>query len=275
MDDVTQSVVDEHAAEAAYNACAQDWKAHKDDTLESPRVNLAYVLARVLQVGAAMKAPAVTEAFEALARVPMPAGPFDPGCVATLTQTAQALWYVRTRLLVAETAQREALLPAALVAEATARRNRMLRAAQYHCVDEDKPDDEMARELEAIQKVQGSRYLDLATDLSRLATIFRDPVWGPLLAADTRRVQSTDADAADANAAEILSMLGHRDAQHAHWQTELRRGWATLRAAYDQVQRGATVIFWPRGEATVPALGALRPPATGARPAAPQPPMPA
>lgn len=271
MDNTTTPVVDEHAAEAAYNACAPRWKAIADDALESPRINLPYVLARTIQIGTAMKAPAVSEAFEALARVPLPTNAFDPGCVATLTQTAQALWFVRTRLLVAETAQREALLPTALVTDATALRNRMLRAATYHCVDEDKPDEPVARELDAIRAVEGSRYLDLATDLSRLADIFRDPTWAPILTADGRRVRPTDAAEADARAAEILSSLGQRDTEHARWQAELRRGWAALRSAYEAVQRGATFVFWPRGEATVPPLGALRPPAAPAAPATPVP----
>jgi len=275
MHETTQeamALVETVAAEASYDTCGPQWAALGDDGLESPRVNLPYVLARVLQIAGSMKTPEVSEAFVALSRISMPGGAFDAGCVETVRQTAEALWFVRTRLLIAEASHDEAALPGALVKRATGRRARMLRAVAYHCVDEDDPDDEMAREVASIRALQGSRHLDLASDLSRLAAIYRDPAWAPVLAADTRQVRPGDADEADRDAREILHQLGQHRGDHAHWQVELRRGWTALRAAYDQLQRGASMIFWPRGGALVPALGALRPAPT--RSPAPTSPVP-
>ncbi len=244
-------------AEVAYTRCAADWKTRDVHKLETPRVSLPAVISRVLQVAKALQAPEVTRAFEGLATVPMPAGPFVATCVASIETHALALWHVRTRYLAAESMSSSAKLPAVLVKEATDLRTTMFRVVGYHCVDPMRQDDPVARDLASIRSVDGSVYLDLATDLSRLAVYYRDPQWAAAFAGDVQNYRATDATTADATAAKILATLGERDDEAARWLQELQRGWAALQADYDMARRGAAVVFWPRGAEVVPALAAL------------------
>jgi hypothetical protein len=247
-------------AEAAYEARRSVWAQLKENMLEAPRVNLAFVTWRVIQIGDALQSQETLEAFDALARVPLPGeARYDAGCVRALPVIGRALWHARSRQLSAAAQTTTTALPNELLNEASKLRERMLKVLEYQCVEEDNPNDPVTADLASIRQVQGPRYLDLATDLSRLAAYYRDPVWLPVLREDKRHFRADDAKAAEALAARILTQLQQRDDTAAHWTLEVYRGWADLQQSWETVRRGASFVFWPRGHERVPPLGALRP----------------
>jgi len=244
-------------AEAAYRTCSPGWQALDASALETPKVALPWVIARLLQVAGALSTPEVTRAFQGLALVPVPGGAFDAGCVASVRVNALALWHARTAYLAAESRKSTAQLPAELVADATTLRKTMLRVVGYHCVDPMLLNDPVAADLASIRSVDGPFYLDLATDLSRLAVYYRNPAWADAFAKDVQNYRAADAAEADTLASKILLQLGQSDDEAARWLLEIRRGWATLLRDYAMVQRGAGFVFWPRGAEVAPSVGAM------------------
>ncbi|MFO0602046.1 MAG: hypothetical protein U0324_02675 [Polyangiales bacterium] len=247
-------------AQAAYEARRPVWAKLGGAELDVPRANLAFVTWRVIQIGDALQRAEVHVAFEGLGAVLLPGGGrFDAGCVRALPVIGRALWHARTRQLSAAAQATTVSLPTALVDEATALRGRMLKVVEYQCVDEANPDDPVAADLASIRSVQGPRYLDLATDLSRLAAYYHSPEWRPVLREDKRRYREGDGKAADDLAASILTQLQQRDDSAAVWAVEVNRGWADLQRTWEAVRRGAAFVFGDDVDAHVPALGTLRP----------------
>lgn len=250
-------------AHAAYESRKRAWKARGGVELGPPRVNLAYVTARVIQIGNSLSEPATLAAFDALTKVPLPGGAtYDATPVRLLPTVARALWYARSQYLTADAQSSTVSLPPALVTEATKLRAKMFKVVEYQCVDDDDPEDPVAADLASIREVQGPRYLDLATDLSRLAVYYRNPTWISLLEADTRRFNAKDALRADKLAGDILTALHQSSDVAATWLTEIYRGWSELQAFYEVARRGGSFVFWSELDEKIPPLGALRPPST-------------
>ena len=80
-----------------------------------------------------------------------------------------------------------------------------------------------------------------------------------MLAADARRYDAKDCARAEESAASILTQLRQRDDQATVWALKIHRGRRDLQIHWDAVRRGASFIFWPDADATVPPLGAIRP----------------
>lgn len=247
-------------AQAAYDARKLVWAKLGGVELAPPRSNLAFVTWRVIQIGDSLQSKEVLAAFDALGNLALPNGErFDAGCVRALPVIGRALWHARTRQLTAAAQAVTVSLPTKLVEEATKLRGRMLKVVEYQCVDEDDADDPVAADLASIRAVQGPRYLDLATNLSRLAAYYRDPQWLPVLQADARRYNEKHGALADSLAGRILTQLQQRDDGAAVWAIEVNRGWADLQSTWDAARRGASFLFWPDADAKVPPLGAIRP----------------
>lgn len=250
-------------AHAAYESRKAAWKLRGGVELGPPRVNLAYVSARVIQIGTALSEPATLAAYDALTKVPLPDGAkFDAAPVKLLPTVARAIWYARTQYLTADAQSSTVALPPALVAEATKLRAKKFKVVEYNCVDDDDPEDPVAADLESIKEVQGPRFLDLATDLSRLAAYYRNPTWIPVLEADTRRFNPKDALRAEKLAADILAALHQRSDASSTWLVELYRGWSELQEFYDVARRGGSFVFWGELDARIPALGSMRAPSS-------------
>jgi hypothetical protein len=246
-------------AQTAYESRKPAWKALGGAELKAPRTNVAFATSRVLQLAAALAEPATLAAFDALAAVPLPDGTtYDAGAVRLLPTIASALWYARTRYLTASAQSTTVALPPDAVAAATKLRDAMFRVVEFHCVDPSNAADKVAADLASIRAVEGPRYLDLATDLSRLAAYYRSPQWLPVLSTDARHFRASDGEAAERAAADILARLHQDSDEAATWLVELYRGWADLERTYDVVRRGASFVFWG-DEARVPPLGSLRP----------------
>ena len=259
-------------AQAAYAARRSAWKKRGGVELGPPRVNLAYVIARVLQIAGPLHEPEIYAAFEALSKVPLPDGErYDASAVRLLPVAAKALWYARSQYLSADAQGSTVSLPPTLVGDATATRVTMFKVIEYNCVDENNPEDPVTADLVSIQAVQGPRYLDLATDLSRLASYYRSPAWLPVLQADTRRFNPKDAMRAEELAAKILTALHKGNDAASEWLLEIYRGWSELQHLYDEVRRGASFVFWGALDENVPPLGALRPAVSQRKPPAKKP----
>jgi hypothetical protein len=167
-------------AQAAYEARRAVWAKLGGAELEAPRANLGFVTWRVIQIGDSLQAREVLAAFDGLGAVALPDGErFDAGCVRALPVIGRALWHARTRRLTAAAQSTTVSLPTALVEKATALRGRMLKVVEYQCVDEGDPADPVAADLASIRAVQGPRYLDLVTDLSRLGRLLPRPEVAP------------------------------------------------------------------------------------------------
>lgn len=250
-------------AHAAYESRKAAWKLRGGVELGPPRVNLAYVTARVIQIGTALTEPATLAAYDALTKVPLPGGAkFDAAPVRLLPTTARAIWYARTQYLTADAQSSTVALPPALVAEATKLRAKQFKVIEYNCVDDEDPEDPVAADLGSIKEVQGPRFLDLATDLSRLSAYYRNPAWVPVLEADTRRFNPKDALRAEKLSADILAALHQRSDASSTWLVEIYRGWSELQAFYDVARRGGSFVFWSDLDARIPVLGSLRPPSS-------------
>ena len=105
-------------AHAAYESRKRAWKARGGVELGPPRVNLAYVTARVIQIGNSLSEPATLSAFDALTKVPLPGGAsYDAAPVRLLPTVARALWYARSQYLTADAQSSTVSLPPALVTE--------------------------------------------------------------------------------------------------------------------------------------------------------------
>lgn len=245
---------------AAYLARKGAWASLGDDELVVPRANVGYVVQRVMQLADALQTPEVLAAYAALEKVPLLGGErYDASCLTVVPVTARALWHVRAQLLSASARAVTVALPQKLVDEAGGLRATMLKVVEYVCVDERDDDDPVAEDLASIRKVEGPKYIDLATDLTRLAAYYRDPVWQPRLAAEGVRYRPEDGARAATLSHEILQKLRQGDDTAATWTVELQRGWTELGRMWATLRRGGAFVFHGRLDAKLPLLGALRP----------------
>jgi len=170
---------------------------------------------------------------------------FDTKHLENLEEIALAALYVRNQLLSERVANNDAKLSAVLVHDATERKDRMMRVAEYHLGDM----PAVQAELASIRV--GTGYVDLASDLTRLATLFEQH--GDLLAGDKRWYRSDDAAAANAVALDIYRELGPKADEQ--WEDLGARSVSLLRRTYDEIRVAAEFIF--RDEATKDAFPSL------------------
>jgi hypothetical protein len=221
---------------------------------------VGYVVQRAMQLGDALQTPEVTAAFEALGQVPLPGGErFDAGCLKLVPVTTRALWHVRVQLLSATARTATVALPQKLVDDATKLRATLFKVVEYVCADDSDPDDPVTEDLASIRSVEGPRFLDLATDLSRLAAYYRDPAWRPSFLSEGVRYRAEDGVRAEALAHDILQKLRQADDTAAAWTLELHRGWTELTRTWAALRRGGGFVFNGKLDAKLPPLGALRP----------------
>ena len=158
---------------------------------------------------------------------------FDTKHLENLEEIALAALYVRNQLLSERVANNDAKLSAVLVHDATERKDRMMRVAEYHLGDM----PAVQAELASIRV--GSGYVDLASDLTRLATLFEQHA--ELLAGDKRWYRSEDAAAANAVALDIYRELGPKADEQ--WEDLGARSVSLLRRTYDEIRVAAEFIF--------------------------------
>lgn len=248
-------VFDAELARRAYESLVPRWHGVPEALVDVPRVNLEFVLARVIQIAQHVTSPAERPRF---ARLPE----FDIAHVDALSPAAWGLWYARVQYLSASASKTQAQLPLKLVTQAHEVRARMMKALRYNL--ESIP--EAVDELDAIAKVEGPVYLDLATDLTRLAAMYATDDYKRLLVDDKRNYDPADERAANTLATEILAQLRNAPDEAARWAQQVARGWVVLQDIYREVQAGGLFLDRNRGgEERYPSLYAIRVPAKTAR----------
>ncbi len=194
-------------------------------------------------VGREVRAPEVRAEF---ARLPPEC--FDIAHVDRLEQTADAACYAYLQLKQAAALHTDARLPAPVVAEAVALKQRMLRVLGYNL---DHLDD-VPILLADIRPATG--YLDLPYDLLRLVKLYQEHA--ATLALDVRRYQAGDATTAGRLALEISKVLGDgMPSDTRHWTEYLGRAWTLLVVTYGEVSATGRWLFRARnGKARFPSL---------------------
>lgn len=194
-------------------------------------------------VGRAVRQPEVRAEFARL-----PAECFDIAHVDRLEMIAQAACYAYMQRLDAEALHTGVTLPAPMVAEATAVKQRMLKVLEYNL---DRL-DEVTLRLADIRPRRG--YLDLPHVLLRLAVMYQEHAGA--LAADVRRYRADDAVTAGRLALEIEQVLGDGLPSEARtWAEHLGRAWTLLVVTYDEVSATGRWLFRRRnGKARFPSL---------------------
>jgi hypothetical protein len=185
---------------------------------------------------------------EVLARfASLPAGEFDIQHALRLEPAALATWYASLMLRSASVTV-GVKIPEHVMAKATAIKHLMLKVLEYNLGH----DANLIAELADIR--EGTGYVDLASDLVRLATLYQ--AHAADLATDVRHYQADDAETAGRTAQAIHQVLGDgRDTSARYWSNYLPRAWSLLVTTYEEVSAAGRWLFrHENGEARFPSL---------------------
>jgi hypothetical protein len=185
---------------------------------------------------------------EVLARfATLPASEFDIQHVLRLERAALAAWYVSLMLRSASVTA-GVKIPDSVMAEATALKRLLLKVLEYNLGH----DANLIAELADIS--DGTGYVDLASDLVRLATLYQR--YAADLATDVRHYRAEDAEAAGRMAQAIHQVLGDgRDTSARYWSNYMPRAWSFLVTTYEEVSAAGRWLFrHENGEARFPSL---------------------
>lgn len=237
--------IDPEAAPRAFEALLPLLDAQTEQR-SAITTSIAKAIICAASVGRMVKLPEVRVLFASL-----PVTHFDMQHIDRLESAAMATWYAELCLRTASTMVSSAKLPEAVVAEATAVKQRMFRVAEYNL--EHIP--EVATELGSIRG--GNGHIDLANDLMRLAVIFQ--AHADRLSLDTQRYQPGDTDSARRYAHSIYQVLGDgRQSNARYWGDYLSRAWTLLVTTYDEVSAAGRWLYrHDNGEARFPSLYAI------------------
>jgi hypothetical protein len=237
--------IDPEAAPRAFEELLPLLDAQTEDR-NAINTSIAKAIICAASVGRMVKQPEVRALFASL-----PATHFDMLHVDRLESAAMATWYAELCLRTASTMVSSAKLPEAVVAEATALKQRMFRVAEYN-LDHIQ---EVVNELRSIRP--GTGHIDLANDLMRLAVIFL--AHADRLSLDTQRYQAGDTESARRHAHSIYQVLGDgRESNARYWGDYLSRAWTLLVTTYDEVSAAGRWLYrHDNGEARFPSLYAI------------------
>lgn len=216
--------MDPQSAAQAFERLLPRLEQIRDDDLATVNVDLQRVAITAAAVGRFVLQPEIRARFARL-----PADEFDIRFVDDLLPVAQALWHATVALERASVGKTGAMLPAELVQRAVEHRQRMLRLVEYYLLDH----PHVGAEILSIR--EGSGYVDLASDLSRLGTVAEDH--DAVLRHDTKFYRAGDVAEARAISDQIFTLLGEgSDENHTHWTRTVQRLWTLLLEIYEEVR---------------------------------------
>jgi hypothetical protein len=228
-----------------------------EEDLLPVRVNISAAavatLARVLDLGKT----ALSARLAAL-----PATEYDAGCVQRVEQASRACLELTTQIRTSQTMPNEARVDASVIAEGTQRKTRMLRVLKHYF------EEHPIHSLEIADIRLGSGYADLASDLKRLAVLYKNPEVLALVSKDPAFYDPKDAPRARALAQSINEQIeAARSSEEQRLSRDLARAWTVLGSAWDQLRRGVTFLAWndPATLALYPPLFSLGRSAPGSR----------
>ncbi len=197
-------------------------------------------------VGRMVKQPAVLTEFAGL-----PGHRFDVQHALRLESAALATWHAMLQSRNAAAVTSGVKIPDEVMAAATDMKQTMLKVLDYYLGQV--PD--MFKVLASIR--EGTGYVDLASDLARLAELYQ--IHATTLAVDTARYRAADRETAGRLAQAIHQVLGdgrHSDARY--WREQLGRAWSLLVITYDEVSATGRWLFRHEdGESRFPSLYAV------------------
>lgn len=216
---------DPEIGEAALMTCKDALLGLDPAQVGPPNVDCSYAAVVAMALAMHIEGPKVAPAF-----APMPARYMGDATPAFLRVLAQTVFYLETRARTKEATTSTVRVDVALISEGAALRDRMLRVLDYYFQD----DPLMQAELASIRSGQG--YVDLASDLARVATHYTQHA--AALAEDKRHYDPRDHARARGISKEILSALQSGtdnslvDLRNRAF-TKLARVYARLKAAGD------------------------------------------
>jgi hypothetical protein len=204
-----------------------------------PRLDVAAAATVALGVAQKLRNKAVRQRFLSL-----PAEAFSPQHLDDLELAARAVLAAHSRTASAEAARAGAKIPLDLAQHAAAQRDRMLKLCDYYFSD----DEKLGKELRDIRK--GTGYLDLASDLHRLAEIYQ--AQKAVVKKDARYYVAGDEATAERLAAEIEDALGESPKERGKGSRQpdkdlLWRAWALLDEVYDEIAAAGRFLWRHEG----------------------------
>jgi hypothetical protein len=233
-------VIPPEKARLAFEAMLPSLDAQNELRRQNTGLDRAIIFAAA--TGRMVQQPEVLARFASL-----PAGEFDIQHVHRLETAALATWYASLMLRSASVTA-GVKIPESVVVEATALKHMMLKVLEYNLGH----DANLNTELADIR--QGTGYMDLASDLMRLATLYR--AHAADLATDVRHYQADSAETAGRFAQAIHQVLGDgRDTSARYWSNYMPRAWSLLVTTYEEVAAAGRWLFrHENGEARFPSL---------------------
>lgn len=196
-----------------------------------PRLDMKAVAALAIGVARTIAAPDVRKRFAAI-ESELPRSTVD-----ALEPAAWALFYAAMQRATDEATRSEAMLPVTLATQATQLKDTMLHVVRYHLRDESKAMKEIG------DIITGAGYLDLASDLGRLAQLYSE--FADELRADEKFYDSGDAGRARRIAADIVKALGESNERPSN--DALIRSYALLERIYEDVRAFGLAMYRKAG----------------------------
>ena len=166
----------------------------------------------------------------------LPASDFNHAVLDSLEGESLACWHCTVKLKSASATTQTVKLPLELLQTAMELKKPMLLCTGYFLQN----DAVAMKEVNDIRK--GTGHLDLATDLSRLAILYR--AHNDLLKVDPVHYQPTQADNADRLSQEILAELARAQGEEvARWNKRTRQAFTLVVEDYDEVAEAGRWIF--------------------------------
>lgn len=203
-------------------------------SLQPPRFDIEKAATFALAVAQKVNGKALRARFDSL-----PSAEFDARHLDDLATIARATLHAAQAVQRSEASATEARVPWALAKEAGALRERLLRLCEYYFAD----DETISAELRDIRR--GLGYLDLASDLDRLAALLH--AQRDTLSRDPHLYRKTDAADASRLAAELRAALGESGPsspkKDAAARDTLRRCLCLLQDSYSEVAAAARFLL--------------------------------
>lgn len=224
-------VIDPKAAEKAFLSLKPRLLAFAKDKLSTISTDVEEAATGAAAIGRRIK-----EGEERARFASLPAKHFDQVHVEGLETIAMATWYTAVSLRTASSGASEAKVPAALAQQAMALRERMLRLLSYYVGDD--PVD--GPELVDIR--QGTGYADAASDLVRLAKLYRKR--HDVVKNDSKNFVKTDEADAGRCAHAIVTALGEaKNQEQALWSEMMQRSFTLLDTTYAEVKSAGWWLY--------------------------------
>ena len=219
------------------------------------RVDVGKAAALIAAAGRMVQKPEIRARF-----AEVPPQMFDIRHIERLERSGLALWYAAVQRKRAAVGASRSPLPANLVTDAVATKQRMMKVVRYHVGD----DPAVAAELADISAGQG--YADLSADLLRLVPFYE--IHEELLRRDPTHYRADDRVRAATLAQRILECLGDgATGEDQMWREYVQRAWTFAVNTYEEVAATGRWLYRHEGGAEMfPSLFKTLRQSSGSRP---------